>query len=68
MTSNKHTAGYIAALGDLCRSGHKDIAENMLDESGLNLNDILKSGADGYDIAEIKQLEWSLHKCATMMT
>ena len=47
-------AGYAAGLADAKRGG-ADI-EDLLNESGLTLQEFIDAGADEYDIEEIKGL------------
>lgn len=50
--------GYCAAVGDVSRSGHGDIAEELMDSSGFCLNDLIRAELDEYDLEEIKKLSW----------
>ena len=50
--------GYSAAVADLSRSGHDDLASELLENSGFCLSDLIRLGAEEYDLEEIRKLPW----------
>ena len=51
--------GYCAAAADVSRSGHDDIASELMGNSGCSLDDLIKAGVEDYDLDEIKKIDWS---------